>query len=80
MASDKERLDWLECMAVNVRLPLVYGSRDLWWASPEDGEGESWPSDIRAKIDAEMLLHPIPDYMAPHPFRPAPTTKGDGDE
>lgn len=52
--ADAGRLDWLENMCVNVRVPLRYGSRDLFWASPEDDDGESKPSSIRAQIDAAL--------------------------
>jgi hypothetical protein len=46
---DTAALDWLEKMAVTVRIPLRYGSRELFWASPdEDGA----PSDIRTQIKA----------------------------
>lgn len=39
LRKDKVRLDWLETQVVNVRTPLVYGSRNLFWASgDEDGE------------------------------------------
>ena len=51
--TDTERLDWLETMTVNVRHPLRYGSRNLFWSSPEDMDGgPSGPSDIRKQIDA----------------------------
>lgn len=50
---DAARLDWLETMVVNVRQPLRYGSRDLFWASPEDMDGgPDGPSGIRKQIDA----------------------------
>lgn len=52
-ASDTERMDWLETQVVNVRAPLRYGSRDLFWASPEEVDGgPDGPSDLRARIDA----------------------------
>jgi len=50
-ARDAARLDWLEKMTVNVRIPLRYGSRDLFWTSPDDDDSDVGPSDIRAKID-----------------------------
>lgn len=51
---DAQRLDYLETMVVNVRVNLRHGSRDLFWASPPDDDGEAGPSDIRAKIDAAL--------------------------
>lgn len=49
--TDTERLDWLCEHVVNVRLPLVYGSRDMFWASPTDDDTGHEASDLRAKID-----------------------------
>ena len=52
-AGDTARMDWLETQVVNVRAPLRYGSRDLFWASPEEVDGgPDGPSDLRARIDA----------------------------
>ena len=52
-ARDTARMDWLEAQVVNVRAPLRYGSRDLFWASPEEVDGgPDGPSDLRARIDA----------------------------
>lgn len=52
-ASDTARMDWLEKQVVNVRAPLRYGSRDLFWAGPEEVDGgPDGPSDLRARIDA----------------------------
>jgi hypothetical protein len=46
-------MDWLEKQVVNVRAPLRYGSRDMFWASPEEVDGgPDGPSDLRARIDA----------------------------
>jgi hypothetical protein len=60
LRSDKARLDWLETMVVNVRSKLVYGSADVFWASPDDSfEGELGPSDIRKQIDTEMQLRAL---------------------
>jgi len=53
-ARDAARLNYLEAMTVNVRVPLRHGSRDLFWASPSDDDGDAGPSDIRAKIDAAI--------------------------
>ena len=50
---DTERLDWLTQMTVNVRVPLRYGSKNLFWSRSEERDGDAdGPSDIRAKIDA----------------------------
>lgn len=56
-ARDAERLNWLETKVVNVRIPLLHGSHDLFWASPQcDDVSEPYgPSDIRAKIDAARV-------------------------
>jgi hypothetical protein len=55
---DAERLDWLEGMTVNVRVPLRYGSKDLFWATPDDHGDYNEPSNIRAQIDAAMSASP----------------------
>ena len=52
LQADKERLDWLETMAVNVRINLRHGSRDLFWATPSEDDGETGPSEIRKQVDA----------------------------
>src|SRR3972149_10610361 len=52
---DSARMDWLATKTVNVRSPLVHGSRDMFWASPgnhEDEHADDCPSDIRARIDS----------------------------
>jgi hypothetical protein len=54
--ADKQRLDWLEGMAVNVRENLRYGSKDLFWATPADDDGDTLPSDIRKQIDASRAI------------------------
>lgn len=52
---DTARMDWLEYRTVNVREPLVHGSRNLFWTNIDTSfEGEEGPSDIRAKIDAAL--------------------------
>lgn len=51
---DSERMDWLCERVINVRDPLPYGSRDMFWASPTDDDGGHEPSDLRAKIDAAI--------------------------
>lgn len=48
---DAERLDWLERKTVQVREPLRYGSRELFWASPDV---EDVVTNLRQKIDAAM--------------------------
>lgn len=55
MNTDKQRLDWLQSKCVNVREPLRYGSRDMFWSSPQDDEGDITLSDIREQIDKAML-------------------------
>ena len=55
MITDKERLDWLELYLVEVRNPLVYGSRHMFYAVPEQEEGEEEsPSDLRDQIDQHI--------------------------
>ena len=49
--ADTERLDWLCKQYVTVRIPMRYGSRMCFLGSPEDGDGETFPWDIRAAID-----------------------------
>lgn len=53
-AADARRMNWLETMAVNVRVPLRCGSRDLFWSIADDEDGFVRPGDIRSKIDAAM--------------------------
>lgn len=50
--TDRDRMDWLSTQAVNVRRPLLYGSEDMFWASPTEDDSGFTPSDLRAKIDA----------------------------
>ncbi|MBR7972907.1 hypothetical protein KDX01_07225 [Burkholderia vietnamiensis] len=50
--TDTARLDWLCEHVVNVRHPLLYGLRDMFWASPTDDDSSHAPSDLRAQIDA----------------------------
>jgi len=49
---DSVRLDWLENQSVNVRAPLLFGSRELFHAAPARGDDYESPSDIRGMIDA----------------------------
>lgn len=52
--TDTERLNWLERMVVEVRLPL-YGSRQLFITSPSEVEGgEDEPSNLRKQIDYQQ--------------------------
>jgi hypothetical protein len=51
---DAERIDWLCEQYVVVRIPLRYGSKECFQGSPEDGDGETFPWDIRASIDAAI--------------------------
>ena len=57
---DAELMNWLERMTGNVRVPLRYGSEDLFWACPGDDDGESLPSNIRSKIDASFAERVAP--------------------
>lgn len=56
-SDDKKRLDWLEMQCVSVRTLLPYGSLENFSANPGDGDGETFPSDIRQKIDESMRSH-----------------------
>lgn len=51
VGDDAARMDWLATKVVNVRQGARYGSRDMFWSSPDE-EGE--PSDLRAQIDARI--------------------------
>ena len=53
--TDSKRLDWLERKTIEVREPLRYGSRHMFYASPTEVEGaDDEPSDLRARIDAAI--------------------------
>lgn len=56
---DTARLDWLERHVVNVRIPLRYGSRDLFWANPPDEDEAPGLPTLREQIDA-ALAQPAP--------------------
>ena len=61
IGADTARMDWLEQHVVGVAVDLVHGSRHLFYASPDDSyEGEIWPSDLRAKVDAALSAPPQP--------------------
>lgn len=50
--ADTERMNWLERMVVEARVPLVHGSANLFITAPTEVEGaDDEPSDIRAQID-----------------------------
>ncbi|MES2942945.1 MAG: hypothetical protein V4772_08775 [Pseudomonadota bacterium] len=52
---DAELLDWLELRLVEVREPMVYGSKHLFFANPVENEGESDDSsDLRKKVRAAI--------------------------
>ena len=51
--NDSERLDWLRNHVVNVRVPLVYGSRDMFWYRP--------PFDEEGQPDGAMPLEQMID-------------------
>ena len=53
---DRDRMDWLMQHTVNVRVHLRYGSHNLFWAGPEEGDGEILPSDLRNRIDSAIAL------------------------
>jgi hypothetical protein len=55
LKEDAARMDWLMQHTVNVRVHLRYGSRNLFWAGPEEGDGEILPSDLRDRIDSALL-------------------------
>lgn len=51
LRGDAARMDWLMEHTVNVRVHMRYGSRNLFWAGPQEGDGEILPSDLRTRID-----------------------------
>lgn len=51
---DGARMEWLVSKTVNVREHLRYGSRNIFWAGPEEGDGEIIPSDLRVQIDRAL--------------------------
>jgi hypothetical protein len=55
LQEDAARMDWLMQHTVNVRVHMRYGSRNLFWAGPEEGDGEILPSDLRDRIDSALL-------------------------
>jgi len=54
VAPDARRMDWLMKHTVNVRVHMRYGSRNLFWAGPAEGDGEILPSDLRQRIDEAL--------------------------
>lgn len=54
--TDTDRMDWLVSMHVEVRLPLVYGSRPLFVAEDLADEDEQTRTDLREQIDRTMII------------------------
>lgn len=52
--SAEEVLRWLETKTVNVRTPLVHGSRDIFWAPSEDNDGAEEPSTLYKQCMEQM--------------------------
>lgn len=52
LVADRYNMDWMEMQIVEVRTPLVHGSRGLFCVSPTRGDGEERPSKLRAAIEA----------------------------
>lgn len=53
---DTRRMDWLVSKTVDVREPLVYGSRSLFWSQTiSDDLEEEHKTTLREQIDAAML-------------------------
>ena len=56
LPDDTRRMDWLVSKTVNVREPLVYGSRDMFWSQTiSDDWEEEHKTALREQIDAAML-------------------------
>lgn len=53
---DSDILDWLSMQVVNVRKPLMYGSQDMFWASPSDDDPseQATPSNLREQCTLAM--------------------------
>lgn len=55
LEEDGKLLDWLEKHVVEVRIPWRHGSRNLFFATPEEIDGEEdGPSNLRAAIRTAM--------------------------
>jgi hypothetical protein len=58
LQQDAERMDWLVSMYVEVRTPLLYGSRALFVAQTEsDEEDAEHRTNLREEIDARRAQH-----------------------
>ncbi len=66
--ADQDRLDWLESKTVEVRTPLVHGSRPLFFAEEISDEGEEYRTNLREMIDDQIMLET--------PIRASGTGKG----
>lgn len=53
--TDVDRMDWLTSMAVEVRVPLVYGSRAMFHAQTVSEDYETHRTSLREQIDAAMI-------------------------
>jgi len=55
LPDDTKRMDWLVSKTVNVREPLVYGSRSLFWSQTiSDDWEEEHKTTLREQIDAAI--------------------------
>lgn len=52
--TDKERMDWLCSKFVEVRQPLLYGSREIFLSQMCSEEWEEDKSTLREQIDSEI--------------------------
>jgi hypothetical protein len=60
MISDTERMDWLVSMDVEVRTPMLHGSRELFTAQTvTDEEGQYYRTSLRAQIDAAIAQNKV---------------------
>lgn len=52
---DRKRMDWLETKVVNVREPMVYGSKDILWSFELTDENDTgYVTKIRQQIDRQL--------------------------
>jgi hypothetical protein len=63
---DKTRMDWLERQHVEVRTPLVYGSRANFHASPSGYVEDPPNSDLRKRVDACLSATKQDDWCYEH--------------
>lgn len=54
ISDDTKRMDWLVSKTVNVREPLRYGSRDLFWSEAVTDEEDDHATLLREQIDAAV--------------------------